>query len=56
MTRLLWESLYLLDEKPISSVKGGKTLVIHNNFFLYENADRIALCWRHIIQISALST
>ena len=39
--------LYLLDKKPSPS----GSLVIHNNF-----ADRMALCRRRFIQISALST
>ena len=39
--------VYLLDKKPRASL----LLVIHNNF-----SNRMALCWRYIIQISALST
>ena len=46
-TRLL-EGLYLLDKKP-SRATGS--LVIHSNF-----SNRIALCWRCFIQVSALST
>ena len=41
------EGLYLLDQKPMPS----GSLVIHNNF-----SNRMALCWRCFIQISALST
>lgn len=41
------EGLYLLDQKPMPS----GSLVIHNN-----SADRMALCRRRFIQISALST
>ena len=43
------EALHLLDTKP-SRTRAG-SLVSHDNF-----ADRMALCWRCIIQISALST
>jgi len=43
------EGMYLLDEKPIRL--SGRSLVNHNNF-----ADRMALCRRRFIQISALST
>ena len=43
----LLEGMYLLDKKPMPL----GSLVIHNNL-----ADRIALCWRWFIQISALST
>ena len=43
----LWFRVYLLDKKPMSS----DSLVIHNNF-----SNRMALCWRWFIQISALST
>ena len=41
------EGMYLLDKKPMSS----DSLVIHSNL-----TNRIALCWRWFIQISALST
>ena len=41
------EGVYLLDKKPMPS----GFLVIHSNF-----SNRIALCWRWFIQISALST
>jgi hypothetical protein len=44
------EGLYLLDTKPIPGLCSGLK-VIHNNF-----ADRMALCRRCVIQISALST
>ena len=40
--------MYLLDTKPN---RGNSVVVIHNNF-----ANRMALRWRCIIQISALST
>ena len=43
----LLEGVYLLDKKPMTSV----SLVIHNNF-----SNRMALCRRCFIQISALST
>ncbi len=46
-TRLL-EGLYLLDKKP-SRATG--LMVIHNNF-----SNRMTLCRRWFIQISALST
>jgi hypothetical protein len=46
-TRLL-EGLYLLDKKPIGA---NRLLVNHNNF-----SNRMALCRRWFIQISALST
>ena len=42
------EGWYLLDSKT-SAPRGF--LVIHNNF-----SNRMALCWRCFIQISALST
>ncbi len=41
------EGVYLLDKKPMPS----GPLVIHNNF-----SERMALCRRQFIQISALST
>jgi hypothetical protein len=40
--------VYLLDKK---STRLAAPLVIHNNF-----SNRMALCWRCFIQISALST
>ena len=40
--------MYLLDKKPMP---GNGSLVIHNNF-----SNRMALCRRWFIQISALST
>ena len=40
--------MYLLDKKPM---RATAFLVIHNNF-----SNRMALCWRWFIQISALST
>jgi hypothetical protein len=40
--------MQLLDTKP---TRATGFLVIHDNF-----ANRIALCWRWVIQISALST
>ena len=43
----LLEGVYLLDKKSMSS----DSLMIHNNF-----SNRMALCWRWFIQISALST
>ena len=42
------EGVYLLDKKPM---RFAAPLVIHNNF-----SNRMALCWRCFIQISALST
>ena len=42
------EGLYLLDKKPM---RASGILVIHDNF-----ANRMALCRRCFIQISALST
>ena len=42
------EGMQLLDTKPTQATG---PLVIHDNF-----ANRIALCWRWVIQISALST
>ncbi|KAL4255729.1 hypothetical protein AB1N83_014300 [Pleurotus pulmonarius] len=47
MPRLL-EGVYLLDKKP---TRLAAPLVIHNNFL-----NRMALCRRCFIQISALST
>ena len=44
----LLEGVYLLDKKP---TRLAAPLVIHNNF-----SNRMALCRRCIIQISALST
>ena len=44
----LLEGVYLLDKKP---TRFAAPLVIHNNF-----SNRMALCWRCFIQISALST
>ena len=44
----LLEGVYLLDKKP---TRLAAPLVIHNNL-----SNRMALCWRCIIQISALST
>lgn len=44
------EEMYLLDKKPMLGVTPG-IVMIHNNF-----ANRMALRWRWIIQISALST
>lgn len=43
----LLEGVYLLDKKSMRS----RSLMIHNNF-----SNRMALCWRWFIQISALST
>ena len=42
------EGVYLLDKKP---TRLAAPLVIHNNV-----SNRMALCWRWNIQISALST
>ena len=44
----LLEGVYLLDKKP---TRLAAPLVIHNNL-----SNRMALCWRCFIQISALST
>jgi hypothetical protein len=44
----LLEGVYLLDKKP---TRFAAPLVIHNNC-----SNRMALCWRCFIQISALST
>ena len=44
----LLEGVYLLDKKPM---RATGSLVIHNNF-----SNRMALCRRWFIQISALST
>jgi hypothetical protein len=41
------ERMYLLDKKPMPS----GCVVIHDNL-----TNRMALCWRWFIQISALST
>jgi hypothetical protein len=51
-TPTLSEGVHLLDTKPMRrGNSSGKTLVIHDNF-----ANRMALCRRCFIQISALST
>ena len=42
------EGMQLLDTKPIGATR---FLVIHDNL-----ADRMALCWRWVVRISALST
>ena len=42
------EGVYLLDKKPMA---GNRLELIHNNF-----SNRMALCRRCFIQISALST
>ena len=44
----LLEGVYLLDKKPM---RASRSMVIHNNF-----SNRMALCRRCFIQISALST
>ena len=44
------EGMYLLDKKPMPGID-LVLLVIHNNF-----SNRMALCRRWFIQISALST
>ena len=46
-SRLARGGMYLLDKKPI---RATGSLVIHSNF-----SNRMALCWRCFIQISALS-
>ena len=43
-----FEGMYLLDKKPTRTLYG--LMVIHNNF-----SNRMALCRRWVIQISALS-